>query len=180
MRFEAYDATGAAIDLPTPLSKTTPYTLGIATDATHDFSPIDASGTAVVPTAQSKGRLVMSKADTLTLPDLRGRTPIGAGQGEGLTLRALGIQGGDEEMQEHTHRVLSETTGGYGSVNDLAGAQALLGQDISGHGNRSRNYLLNTYGGNAAYPSIPYVQATGTGQSGNMQPYLPLHYIIKT
>ncbi len=119
MRFEAYDATGAAIDLPTPLSKTTPYTLGIATDATHDFTLTDASGTAVVPTAQSKGRLVMSKADTLTLPDLRGRTPIGPGQGKGLSARALGGQGGDEEVQAHTHRVLSETTGTYGSVNDL-------------------------------------------------------------
>ncbi len=155
MRFEAYDATGAAIDLPTPLSKTTPYTLGIATDATHDFSPIDASGTAVVPTAQSKGRLVMSKADTLTLPDLRGRTPIGAGQGEGLTLRALGIQGGDEEMQEHRH------------------SYPIGGRPVNGG-------ILSYVGWEEVAYGPLYTDNYGLGQSGNMQPYLPLHYIIKT
>jgi microcystin-dependent protein len=47
---------------------------------------------------------------TFNLPDFRGRAPIGAGQGSGLTNRALGTQAGAEthilsstEMPVHTH-----------------------------------------------------------------------------
>lgn len=47
---------------------------------------------------------------TFNLPDLRGRTPIGMGQGPGLTNRALGATGGEEnhqllsaELAQHAH-----------------------------------------------------------------------------
>ncbi len=161
VKFEAYDTTGAAIDLPDPLSKTTLYTLGIATDATHAFTLTDASGTAVVPTAQSKGRLVMFKADAFSLPDLRGRTPIGAGQGEGLTLRALGIQGGDEEMQSHYH--------------------AISMVDASGSGTHHRVPEIYNYDpAHVPQPASAFTGTSGIGASGNMQPSLTLHHIIKT
>ena len=47
---------------------------------------------------------------TFNLPDMRGRTPIGAGQGSGLANRVLAATGGEEnhilstaEMPSHTH-----------------------------------------------------------------------------
>lgn len=51
-------------------------------------------------------------ADTFRTPDLRGRTLIGAGSGPGLTARALGAVGGEEqhqltasEMPSHAHTI---------------------------------------------------------------------------
>lgn len=55
------------------------------------------------------------------LPDFRGRAPVGAGQGSGLTNRSLGTPGGDENIQAHTHGFTapSYTTVGAGSHNHV-------------------------------------------------------------
>ena len=54
-----------------------------------------------------------------TLPDLRGRVPVGAGTGAGLTARTVGQTGGAEtvalvlgEMPSHSHTVNSHSHGG--------------------------------------------------------------------
>lgn len=54
---------------------------------------------------------------TFALPDLRGRVPVGAGAGPGLTPRPLGESGGTEsvtltaaELPEHTHTLQASTT----------------------------------------------------------------------
>src|SRR5262249_11757094 len=56
---------------------------------------------------------------TFALPDLRGRTAIGVGQGPGLTDRVVGEQGGAEtvtlstaEMPAHTHAAFGSTLAG--------------------------------------------------------------------
>jgi microcystin-dependent protein len=56
------------------------------------------------------GFTVTDDGATFNVPDLRGRTPIGAGQGGGLTNRTLGAKGGEEnhalstvEMPSHSH-----------------------------------------------------------------------------
>ena len=62
-------------------------------------------------------------AATFNLPDLRGRAAIGAGQGTGLTDRALGAQGGSEthalteqELPAHSHTVaVSSSTHSHGA-----------------------------------------------------------------
>jgi len=53
---------------------------------------------------------------TFALPDLRGRVPIGAGTGPGLTPRSLGERGGAEGVQltveqlpAHTHRAMAHS-----------------------------------------------------------------------
>ena len=42
---------------------------------------------------------------TFALPDLRGRVPIGAGEGIGLDIRVLGAKGGSQHAQAHRHSV---------------------------------------------------------------------------
>ena len=56
---------------------------------------------------------------TFALPDLRGRVPIHAGQGPGLTNRTLGENGGEEahvltsaEMPMHTHGAVVTSSNG--------------------------------------------------------------------
>src|SRR4029453_5361926 len=56
---------------------------------------------------------------TFALPDLRGRTPIGAGQGPGLSDRTIGEQAGVEtvtlttqQMRAHTHAANASTPAG--------------------------------------------------------------------
>jgi microcystin-dependent protein len=100
---------------------------------------------------------------TFALPDLRGRAPIGTGNGPGLTSRALGEAAGTEtvtltvpEMPAHTHTLVVSTTAPGGA------ARALEGE----------------------LTPNPITTAEGMGVSGgsqpheNMQPYLALNYII--
>lgn len=117
---------------------------------------------------------------TFALPDLRGRTAIGQGQGPGLTQRTLGESAGSEEvtvnanqLPGHTH-ILSASTG-TGTTTNANGmfpgtpdsATALL-------------YLDATTGTSTDAPP-----ATGSvlpsGQSmphGNIMPSLVISYII--
>jgi len=95
---------------------------------------------------------------TFNVPDLRGRVPIGAGTGSGLTARTLAQQVGAEthpltvpELPTHTHSALGLV---IGTVASGAGSNAAAA------------------GG-----------TTGTAGSGvahnNMQPSLVLNYLIK-
>jgi len=98
-------------------------------------------------------------ADSFTVPDLRGRVPIGNGQGSGLTLRAVGDTGGAEthmlttsEMPAHTH---AEST----AVASLAEAPVV---PIP-----------------AATPGIGITgSAGGNGAHNNMPPFNTLRYCI--
>lgn len=97
---------------------------------------------------------------TFNLPDLRGRMPIGAGQGAGLTDRVRGAKGGEErhlqtinEMPAHHHAI---------------GAQA--------------TYKGITESGGAYFPAAPGANTTdvGGGQPFNvMNPFQVVNYIIK-
>jgi microcystin-dependent protein len=48
---------------------------------------------------------------TFALPDLRGRVPMGAGAGEGLTPRRLGEMAGAESAYQQTAAVVAEVQG---------------------------------------------------------------------
>ncbi len=120
---------------------------------------------------------------TFALPDLRGRTAIGAGDGPGLTDRRLGAKTGSTtvtltttQIPSHNH-VLNANTA-EGTLNSPQNAFSASGQTA---GNPPNIVPVNpmysptantTMNGNAN-------GLTGGGQShNNMQPSLALYYII--
>jgi microcystin-dependent protein len=107
---------------------------------------------------------------TFALPDLRGRTPVGAGQGPGLGNKSLGQMGGEEahtllasEMPAHNH-VLNGTNADQ-TTNRPGGALPAKG---GAYGTSPNTTLaagaLGTAGGSQAHNNLP--------------PYLGLNYII--
>jgi microcystin-dependent protein len=111
---------------------------------------------------------------TFALPDLRGRVPIHAGQGPGLSDRLVGDFGGEEshtltavEMPAHNHPAFAHD--GMGTSASPVGL--LPAQDPSGvpHYGTAADALL---AGNA-------IGAAGGGQPhDNMQPFLVITYLI--
>lgn len=83
---------------------------GAAVSRTTYAALYTALGGASSPWGQGDG------STTFNVPDLRGRVPIGAGTGSGLTARVLGATGGEEahqlitaELAVHTHTQNSHT-----------------------------------------------------------------------
>jgi microcystin-dependent protein len=99
--------------------------------------------------------------DTFNVPDLRGRAPIGSGQGNGLTNRTLAQTGGEErhqltiaEMPNHNHTV--DSVPNYDS--NFGWMQA------------------NSFGN----PETLQTSYTGGDQAhNNMQPFAVVNFIIK-
>ena len=112
---------------------------------------------------------------TFALPDLRGRAPIHAGNGPGLTNRNLGQTGGAEtntltvaQLPAHNHSVVAVSTPGNQTspTNNLPADTNLFDNEYS---NASGNTTMNS----------SMIGNTGNGQPvDNMQPYTTIHYII--
>lgn len=111
---------------------------------------------------------------TFGLPDLRGRSPIGAGQGPGLSPRTIGESGGATtstlsaaQMPAHTHALrAADGAATLGAPGPGVALAATSGAKVY----RSATNLSPT-----AAPLTP----TGGGQPhNNRQPYLALNFII--
>lgn len=109
---------------------------------------------------------------TFALPDLRGRSPMHAGTGPGLSDRLIGHSGGYEtvtlnnsQLPEHTHRVKSSNQ----PANNISpiGKVPAQGQEIYADP-QANDYMhtdmLNSTGGNQPHP--------------NMHPFLVVNFII--
>lgn len=114
---------------------------------------------------------------TFNVPDLRGRTAVGAGTGvypgtsTNLTARSLGDMNGHEALQSHNHNAASN---GYTVPGKDGGWN--WRQTNSG---TSTNYKNTPMGGSsAAVASIDKTGSTGGGNAGNMQPFTVVNYII--
>lgn len=138
---------------------------------------------------------------TFNLPDLRGRSPIGAGTGSGLTARTLGTNYGAEthtlstsELPSHTH---SNTVSG--------GSTGAMSANASHSHSATKSYWHNsgsapyTFAGGASAigldtpttdsknldhthtftPSISNASAGSGGAHANLHPVLTINYIIK-
>lgn len=113
---------------------------------------------------------------TFGLPDMRGRIPLHAGQGPGLSSRNLGARGGAEtvtltsgELPDHDHPLRASK--------DLA-------QDVGPQGKvpaRSNPASLDLYSGIGPFVPLSSESMTPTGGSRshfNLQPYACIHFII--
>jgi microcystin-dependent protein len=108
------------------------------------------------------------------LPDLRGRVPLGKGQGAGLTARTLGESGGDasvmltqSELPMHSHAARCAVG---------AAKHGPDGATWSGTGRWENAYAPSTDSTLMSPRSVEFVG--GNAAHDNMQPYLGLSYII--
>lgn len=97
------------------------------------------------------------------LPDLRGRTAIGAGQGVDLSDRVLGVSDGAE-----THQLTVDEMPSHNHTQNVR-------NDVAGAGGR------NGLAGSPPHATVDgFLNATGGDQPhNNMQPFVVLNYIIK-
>jgi len=124
---------------------------------------------------------------TFALPDLRGRVPLGPGNGPGLSSYRQGQKGGVEQnilnvtqLPSHTHNtVINVSSGNASSSTPTAGAS------IATPGTGSGRSFSPTLGFDNATPNVALnprsvtVGNTGANQGvENRQPWSALHYII--
>lgn len=100
-------------------------------------------------------------SSTFNLPDMRGRNPVGAGTGSGLTARTLGTQAGSEthtlsvsEMPSHDHT---------GSTTSSAGGHSHAGSTADAGG--SHSHSVPGYNTGTGTDGIPSNSNTSTTQN---------------
>jgi len=112
---------------------------------------------------------------TFALPDLRGRAPMHAGQGLGLTTRVVGQQGGEEAVSllvhqapVHSHSALAASANGSSPVPGTR----LPARNSAG----ALHYAATSPG----VPMAPDAIGAGGGNQPhpNMQPFLAITYCI--
>jgi len=115
---------------------------------------------------------------TFGLPDLRGRAPLGFGQGNGLSNYPLGALAGAEDVSlststipPHTH--LAQSTGGKGQGNTTDPADAVWARNNEGDTPYATT-ADSTMSSQAIFPG----PSNGPVPHNNMQPFLVLYFII--
>ena len=121
--------------------------------------------------------------NTFALPDLRGRIPLGQGQGQGLSPQTLGAQSGTEnvtltssQMPMHNHALSASTA----SANSATPTGALLAMS-NGALEDGTGVTDNTY---INAPVDTTLNSASIGNAGGntpfsvMQPYLVMNYCI--
>ena len=106
---------------------------------------------AVIGTTYGSG----DDSTTFNLPNLKGRVAVGLDSND-TDFDTLGETGGSKYLQEHTH-------------NYFTSGKAY--NDSSAESNRFARGISN-------YDRTQTTQATGNGDSGNLQPFIVMNYII--
>ena len=128
---------------------------------------------------------VFRSGGSLVLPDLRGRVPMGAGEGTGLTLRNLGDQTGAESVAITTAQLAAHTHTGDTDDNDVdayftyddAGSNP-AGEAPIDRGSSSSDVKRTIRG--SAHSHLFTTNATGGGEGHpNVQPSLALNFKVK-
>lgn len=117
---------------------------------------------------------------TFGLPDMRGRVPLGWGQGPGLSPRQLGEKNGTEsvtlnmsQMPSHNHTV---NVGSSQAISDTATGRVLATQTRGGDVPE-----IYTDTSLATHLRSDAISMNGGGQAhSNMQPYTCVNFVIVT
>lgn len=111
---------------------------------------------------------------TFGLPDMRGRIPIHAGHGPGLSERRLGAKAGAEnvtltvnQLPSHTHPARASTA---------VGVEADPGGNVTAASTAVNLYFSETADSNMRSDAI--TQSGGSRSHTNLQPFLCIHFII--
>ncbi|MDF3002923.1 MAG: microcystin-dependent protein [Bacillota bacterium] len=117
---------------------------------------------------------------TFALPDLRGRSPIGTGQGPGMNLYDLGQTGGTEtatalttQMLAHSHALNASTEAG---TTNTPGTGTYLGKAVTP--DRQEVNLYTTTAPNTTIGPASIGIAGGSQPQSIRDPYLAINYII--
>lgn len=127
---------------------------------------------------------------TFALPDLRGRVPMHAGTGPGLTARTLGERGGVEsvtlttaQLPAHNHTASATTSATLHASNSAGTLNSPTGNVLADDGNDRiySNTAPNVTMSPAAITASTTVTINDTGGNQphiNMQPYTVINFII--
>jgi microcystin-dependent protein len=126
---------------------------------------------------------------SFNLPDLRGRTAVGAGQGSGLSNRTLAAKQGTEtetitQVPVHTHAltggILSGGSAHSHSIRAWLSSGSTRQIDTAG-GSTSTQFTGNTQvdGAHTHTHNLAVQNAGSTVLVNNLQPILVLNYLIK-
>ncbi len=118
---------------------------------------------------------------TFGLPDLRGRVPIHAGTGPGLSNYQLGQMAGQENVtlaanQIPSHGHTASVNASTGAPNTVSPGGAVLAVSAQGNTYASGSPTLTAMSASAA----TVANAGGNQAHNNMQPFLVLNFIIAT
>ncbi|GAB3988189.1 tail fiber protein [Spirosoma daeguense] len=118
---------------------------------------------------------------TFALPDLRGRVPVGPGQGPGLPPINLGQMSGEPthtliitEMPAHNHAAQAQGNTKPGAASSPGG------NTWASSGGLDPEYINEAPNAPMASNTVSVGIAGGSQPHNNMQPYLGLNYIIAT
>jgi microcystin-dependent protein len=119
---------------------------------------------------------------TFALPDLRGRVPVGVGNGPGLTNRSQGQKGGTEsvtlteqQIPSHTHTAAStlSASASEGTAGNPAGNLPAASREMPLYSTSANLVQMD-----AGAIDTTVANAGGSQSHTNMQPHIGLHYII--
>ena len=121
---------------------------------------------------------------TFVLPDFRGRVPVGAGQGPGLSDYSLGANGGLEKVTLTIQELPSHAHNATATLSPQAASDASSNSSTSPIGNyngptANANYVPSPTGAMGQSTVNVTIQPVGEGQPFSiLQPYLAVNYII--
>lgn len=151
---------------------------GSAVSRTTFSALYTALGGASSPWGQGDG------TSTFNVPDMRGRGPIGAGQGSGLTNRILAALGGEEnhilsvaELASHGHGASVSDPGHTHRIYFIKGGDTVYGTGLGDAGqNAGSDWCATT---NTTGIQVGIAANGGNAGHNNLQPFVVLQYIIK-
>ena len=121
---------------------------------------------------------------TFKIPDLRGRVPVGAGQGSGLSNRVLAVSGGQQsaalsinQIPAHTHFMFADASVSNNTGFTTATTQVPKEGGILGDASQDHKYRMKS---TTVAASLGKTSSVGSSSAvGRMQPFLVVNHIIK-